>query len=151
MLCLQRRVILLRHSATSFLDNLFWRPSCLSPAATRTTHLWVTTSFLSLNSKHDFCYIYSEAYPTQTTSQFNSAYLFWRPLFLTPKSTGLPTTGNMPKCLLNPFIPVFLLTMMTSTKANSQLKPLLNFLSKTLRHPRSSPLFSFKFYNEEAT
>ena len=31
------------------------------------------------------------------------------------------------KCLLNPFIPVFLLTTTTSTKANSQLKPLSNF------------------------
>ena len=31
------------------------------------------------------------------------------------------------KCLLNPFIPVFLLTKTTSTKANSQRKPLLNF------------------------
>ena len=96
MLCLQRCVISLRHPATSFLKNLFWRPSCLSPTATKITHLWVTTSFLSLNSKHDFCYIYSEAYPAQTTSHFNSAYLFWRLLFLTPKSTGLPTTGNTP-------------------------------------------------------
>ena len=96
MLCLQWCVIPLRHSAASFLDNLFWRPSCLSPIATRTTHLWVTTSFQSLNSKHNFCYIYSEVYPAQTTSHFNSAYLFWRPLFLSPKSTGLPTTGNMP-------------------------------------------------------
>ena len=34
--------------------------------------------------------------PAQTTSNFNSAYLFWRPLFLTLKSTGLPTTGNTP-------------------------------------------------------
>ena len=31
------------------------------------------------------------------------------------------------KCLLNPFISVFLLTKTPSTKANSQLKPLLNF------------------------
>ena len=40
----------LRHSATSFLDNIFWRPSSLSPTATRTTHLGLTTSFLSLIS-----------------------------------------------------------------------------------------------------
>ena len=70
-----------RHRVTSFLRNLFRRPSCLYPTATRTTHLWVTTSFLSLNSKHNFCYVYSEAYPSQTTSHFNSAYIFWRPLF----------------------------------------------------------------------
>ena len=31
------------------------------------------------------------------------------------------------KCLLNPFIPNFLLTTTTSAKAKSQLKPLLNF------------------------
>ena len=42
--------------------------SCLSPTATRTTHLWVTTSFLSLNSKHNFCYVYSGAYSAQTFS-----------------------------------------------------------------------------------
>ena len=41
LLCLQRRVILFRHPATSFLGNLFRRTSCLSPIATRITHLWV--------------------------------------------------------------------------------------------------------------
>ena len=56
LLCLQRRVNPLRHSATSFLGNIFWRLSCLSLTTTRTTYLWVTTSFLSLNSKHNFCY-----------------------------------------------------------------------------------------------
>ena len=58
----------LRHPATSFLGNLLWRLSCLSPTATRTTHLWVTTSFLSLNSKHDFCYVYSDVHFSQTFS-----------------------------------------------------------------------------------
>ena len=82
----------LRHSATSFLDNFFWRPSCLCPTATRITYLCVTTSFLSFNSKHDFRYVYSEVYHAQTTSHFNSTYLFWRRLFPTPKST----TGNTP-------------------------------------------------------
>ena len=61
LLCLQWRAILLRHPATSFLGNIIWRLSCLSPTATRITHLWVT-SFLSLNRKHDFCYVYSDAY-----------------------------------------------------------------------------------------
>ena len=41
LLCLQRYVILLRHPATSFLGNLSRRTSCLSPTATKTTHLWV--------------------------------------------------------------------------------------------------------------
>ena len=68
LLCLQRRAISLRHPATSFLGNLFWRLSSLSPTATTTTHLWVTTSFLSLNSKHDFCYVYRGAYSAQTSS-----------------------------------------------------------------------------------
>ena len=70
MLSLQRRVITLRHPATSFLGHTFWRLSCLSPTTTRTTHLWVTTSFLSLTSKHDFCYTYGDSYSTQT---FNNA------------------------------------------------------------------------------
>ena len=70
LLCLQRCVIPLRHPATSFLGNIFWRLSCLSPTTTRITHLWVTTSFLSLPSKHDFCYTYGDAYPAQT---FNNA------------------------------------------------------------------------------
>ena len=53
LLCLQRRAITFRHPATSFLGNIISRLSCHSPTTTRTTHLWVTTSFLSLNSKHN--------------------------------------------------------------------------------------------------
>ena len=34
--------------------------TCFSPQTTRTTHPWVTTSFLSLTSKHDFCYTYGD-------------------------------------------------------------------------------------------
>ncbi len=55
-----------------------------------------------------------------------SAYLFWRHLFLTPKSMGLRTTGWTPNACSSPFN-CFLPTMTTSTKATSQLKPLLNF------------------------
>ena len=58
----------LRHPATSFLGNIFWRLSCLSPTTTRITHLWVTTSFLRLNSEHDFCLVYGDAYSAQTFS-----------------------------------------------------------------------------------
>ena len=71
-LCRQRRAISLRHPATSFLGNIIGRLSCLSPTATKTTHLWVLTSFLSLNSKHDFCYVYSDAHSAQTFSCNNS-------------------------------------------------------------------------------
>ena len=58
----------LRHPDTSFLGNIIWRLSCPSPTATRTTHLWETTSFLSLNSKHDLSYVYCDAYSAQTFS-----------------------------------------------------------------------------------
>ena len=46
-----------------------------------------------------------------------------------PQSKIYRTINYWPnaKCLLKPFIPVFLLTTTTSTKANSQLKSLLNF------------------------
>ena len=57
LLCPQRRAILLRHSTISFLGNIIWRLSRLSTTATTTTHLWVTTLLLSLNSKQDFCYV----------------------------------------------------------------------------------------------
>ena len=95
-----------------------------SPKATRTTHLWVTTSFLSLNSKHDFGYVYSEVYLVLITSHFNSAYLSWRPLLLIPKSTGLPTTGNTPN-------------------AGSTLLYLFSF---SLRQPAQKASFRLKFY-----
>ena len=77
LLCLQRRAISLRHPATSFLGNIFWRRSWLSPTA---THFWATTSFLSLNSKHDFCYVYSDAHFAQAfnaiiPSQLNKYFL----------------------------------------------------------------------------
>ena len=61
LLWLQWRVVPLKHPATSFLGNSFRRLSCLSPTATRTKHLWVTISFLFLNSKHDFCDVFSDA------------------------------------------------------------------------------------------
>ena len=60
LLCRQRCVISLRHPVTSSLGNIFWRLSCFSPTTTRTTHSWVTTSFLSLTSKHDLCYTYGD-------------------------------------------------------------------------------------------
>ena len=59
-LCRLRRKIPLRHPATSSLGNIFWRHSHFSPQTTRTTHPWATTSFMSLTSKHDFCYTYGD-------------------------------------------------------------------------------------------
>ena len=58
--CRLRRKISLRHPATSSLSNIFWRHSRFSSQTTRTTHSWVTTSFLSLTSKHGLCYTYGD-------------------------------------------------------------------------------------------
>ena len=55
-LCRLRCKITLRHPATSSLGDIFWRHSRFSPQTTRTTHPWATISFLSLTSKHNFCY-----------------------------------------------------------------------------------------------
>ena len=54
-LCRLQRKILHRHPATTSLGNIFWRHSRFSPQTTRTTHPRVTTSFLSLTSKHNLC------------------------------------------------------------------------------------------------
>ena len=54
--CRLRRIIPHRHPATSSLGNIYWRHLRFSLTMTRNTHLWVTTSFLSLTSKHDLYY-----------------------------------------------------------------------------------------------
>ena len=59
-LCRLRCKLPLRYPASSSLDNIFWRHSRFYPQTTRTTHQWATTSFLSLTSKHDFCYTYGD-------------------------------------------------------------------------------------------
>ena len=59
-LCRLRRKIPLRHPAASSLNNIFWRHSHFSSQTTRTTHSWTTTTFLSLTSKHDFCYTHGD-------------------------------------------------------------------------------------------
>ena len=128
MLCLQRRVIPLRHSAISFLLTLWEIIILLSPTAIG-LRLWLTTSFLSLFSNKTLAMtVAMQILHRHLTALFHlySAYLFWRHLFLTPKSMGLRTTGwtsNACSSLFNSFLP----TTTTSTKATSQLKPLLNF------------------------
>ena len=88
----------------------FWRLSCLSPATTRTTHLELTTSLHVFNQQHDFAMTVAMQIPHRhqcALFHFNSAYLFWRHLFLTPKSTGLQTTRQMPAHhLLTVFFPL---------------------------------------------
>ena len=98
LLCLQWRVIPLRHPATSILSVIFWRLSCLSLTTSRTTHLWVTTSFLSLTSKHDFCYIYGNTYSVQT---FNNA------LTVATHISLRYLTAIIPSQLHNYFLPSF--------------------------------------------
>ena len=128
MLCLQRRVIRtdiqLLHSWTTFSGDL--HASLLSYS--NQDHTFTGDDIIPVLKQQTGLLLRQQrsAYSAQTTSHFNSAYLFWRPLFLTPKSTGLLTTGNTPNAcstLLFLFPP---LTTTTSTKANSQLKPLLN-------------------------
>ena len=128
MLCQQRRIIPLRHSAISFLLTLWEIIILLSPAVTG-LYLWLTTSFLSLFSNKTFAMtVAMQNLHRHLATLFHlySAYLLWRHLFLTPKSMGLRTTGWTPNACPSLFN-CFLLTMTTSTKATSQLKPLLNF------------------------
>ena len=128
MLCLQRCKIPLRHSAISFLLTL-WETIILLSPTTIGLRLWLTTSFLSLFSNKTFAMTVAMQIPHRHLAvlfHLYSIYLFWRHLFLTPKSMGLRTTGWTPNAcssLFNCFLP----TMITSTKAASQLKPLLNF------------------------
>ena len=42
-------------TSSHFIPGQHFLETCFSPQTTRTTHPWVTTSFLSLTSKHDFC------------------------------------------------------------------------------------------------
>ena len=92
---------LLPHSWATFSGDI----SCLSPTTTRTTHLWVTTSFLSLNSKYDFCYVYGDAYSALTFS-----------ITLTV-ATHIPLwhlAAIIPSQLNNYFLPSFLFTRLAT-------------------------------------
>ena len=128
MLCLQWHVIPLRHSVISFLRTLWEIIILLSPTAIGLC-LWLTTSFLSLFSNKTLAMTVAMPIPHRHLAalfHLYSAYLFWRHLFLTPKSMGLRTTGWTPNALSSLFN-CFLLTTTTSTKATFQLKSLLNF------------------------
>ena len=128
LLCRQQHVILLRHSAISFLLTLWEIIILLSPTAIG-LRLWLTTSSLSLFSNKTFAMtVAMQILHRHLVALFHlySAYSFWRHLFLIPKFMGLRTTGwmaNACSSLFNRFLP----TMTTSTKATFQLKPLLNF------------------------
>ena len=47
-------------TSSYFIPGQHYLKTCLSPTTARTTHSWVTISFLSLTSKHDFCYTYGD-------------------------------------------------------------------------------------------
>ena len=116
-----------RNSASSFLDNLFWRPSYLSPTATRTTHLWVTYIIPVLKQQTRLflrlqrCISCSDNQPLQFCLSILETFI--------PYSKIYRTTNywQHAKCLLNPFIPVFFLTTTTSTKGFLSTQALLNF------------------------
>ena len=85
----------------------------------------MTTSFLSLNSKHDFCYVYSEAKSLRQPATAILLIYFGDPYFSLQNLQEYQqlATRQMPA---QPFYTCFLFTTTTSTKANSQLRPLLN-------------------------
>ena len=106
-------------------EQTFLKTFMPSPTATRNTHLWVTTSLLPLNSKHTFA---TSTVKRTTLRQPTTSILliYFGDLYSSLQNLQdyqLLTTHRMPAQL----IPVFLLTTTTSTKTNSQLKPLLNF------------------------
>ena len=47
-------------TSSYFIPGQHFLETCFSSQTTRTTHSWVTTSFLSLTSKHDLCYTYGD-------------------------------------------------------------------------------------------
>ena len=87
-----------QNSAISFLFNLLGDPHS-SLLQRRTINLWLTISFLSLTSNTTFALtVAMQILHRHLAALFHlySAYLFPRPLFLTPKSTRLQTTGWTP-------------------------------------------------------
>ena len=65
-LCRLRCNISLRHLATSTLGNIFWRYSRFVPK-----QLTVTSTFLSSNNKHDFCYPMANISPSHIQQCLN--------------------------------------------------------------------------------
>ena len=100
-----RSDVQLPHSWATF----FFRLSCLSPTTTRTTHLWVTTPFLSLTRKHDFCNTSGEALSAQT---FNNALTVATHITLRHLATKIPSQLN--NYFLPSFLPSFLPTKLVA-------------------------------------
>ena len=97
-LCQLRCLIPLWHLATTLpLGNIFWRPHT-SPRNHQKHKLTVTSTFISSDGKHDFCYILQ---------------------------TYLPHTSNNTRCYLNSLITPFrLFTSFLSHEACSTTKTL---------------------------
>ena len=96
LLRLQRCVIQLRYPATSFLGNILWRLSSLSPTATRSIHLWVTTSSLSLNTTFAI-----------SVATHNSAQAFSIALTVATHILLRYLASIIPSQLINYFLPSF--------------------------------------------
>ena len=47
-------------TSSYIIPGQYFLETCFSPQTTRTTHSWTTTMFLSLTSKHNFCYTYGD-------------------------------------------------------------------------------------------
>ena len=47
-------------TSSYFIPGEHFLETCFPPQTTRITHSWTTTTFLSLTSKHDFCYTYAD-------------------------------------------------------------------------------------------
>ena len=121
-----------RSSAQTF--SYFIPPNSVGDHHSSLSHCYRTTLMADyiipvIIQQQNLCYDSSDAKAHRHLAAFfhhYSAYLFWRLLFLTPKTMGLRTTGWTPNTGSSLFN-CFLLTTTTSTKATSQLKPSSNF------------------------
>ena len=116
LLCLPRRLIMLRQPAVSFLSNILG-DSHSSLLQRRTTNLWLTTSFLFLFSNTTF------AMTSATLISLNFRLLqfclsFLETFTLLSKIYSISNSWLNAKCLHNPFKTVFLLTTTFGTKVS---------------------------------
>ena len=110
----------------------------LLPETTRTTNSWVTTTFLSSISKHDFCYTYGDISHNALTKRctFSLRHL----------------AAKMLSQLYNNFIsfPYFFPSCETcSINVNPLFHAAIKTIIKTLRHLRSSLSFIFQLLARE--
>ena len=93
----------------------------------RTTHLWVTTSFLFLNSKHDFCWHLQQSISHLDNQPLQFCLSILETFIPRSKIYKITNYWQHAKWLFNPFIPVFLLTTTIRTKSFLSTQASLNF------------------------